>query len=114
MLEMNRQMQMANVGSEERWASAGGGILLLLAGVGRRSLASLLLLPAGAYLLYRGLSGHCFFYEWLGIQATEDDEGWLDEAPPVGIDPDDEVAEASWESFPTSDAPSWTMGKREL
>lgn len=112
MLEMNRQIQMANVGSEERWASTGSGALLLLAGIWRRSLASLFLLPAGAYLLYRGVSGRCFFYEWLGIRTTDDNDRRLDEAP-VGIDPSDEVAEASWESFPTSDAPSWTMGKRE-
>lgn len=101
-----------NVGPEERWATLGSGILMVLAAFWRKSLASVLLLPAGLYMIYRGISGHCYVYQYLGISTlrTIPHDG---NRPPVGVDTDDEVSESSWESFPTSDAPSWAMGKRD-
>lgn len=101
-----------NVGKDERWVTVGSGALMIFAALWRKSLASLLLLPAGLYMVYRGLSGHCYLYQYLGINTTRAMPSDAN-MPPVGVDTDDEVSESSWESFPTSDAPAWTMGRRD-
>lgn len=103
-----------NVGMTERWISGGFGALMTVVGLLRRSFAGILAALAGVYLLYRGVKGHCFIYDLLGINT----QGVADlrspnEPPPPSIVEGDEVTESSWESFPTSDAPSWTMGRRE-
>lgn len=102
-----------NVGKEDRWAAFGGGLAMILISLWRKSPSALLLLPIGLYLLYRSLSGHCYIYEALGISTVGMPQQNEDERPPTGVGAYDEVAESSWESFPTSDAPAWTMGKRD-
>lgn len=59
----------ANLGSVERFASAGAGSALLMAGLRNDAPARKLpMLVGGGYLLYRGLSGHCMVSEALGIR----------------------------------------------
>jgi hypothetical protein len=47
------------------------------------------------------------------MSAGKTEESLESNVPPAGVSPHDEVAESSWESFPTSDAPAWTMGRRD-
>jgi len=73
---------------------AGGALALY--GLSRRSLGGGILASLGAGLAYRGIGGHCPVYEALGFDTA---------ASPAG---DGRVQEASEDSFPASDAPSWT------
>src|SRR5512135_1800781 len=56
-----------NVGQAERYISIVMGVFLLLTFV-RRSLFNLVIGIAGAYLLQRGMTGHCVLYSALGIK----------------------------------------------
>ena len=86
-----------NVGNPERVASAVAGGALALYGLTRRSIGGGLLAAIGASLLYRGSTGHCPVYESLGIDTNRTEEPRPDP-----------VEAASEDSFPASDAPSWT------
>lgn len=97
----------------ERWLSAGVGILAALFGLRQKGSFGLSLLAAGGYLLYRGVTGRCRVYELLGFRGRADSDLTPVKDKPPSVVEGDKVTESSWESFPTSDPPSWTTGRED-
>jgi hypothetical protein len=91
-----------NVGTAERIGSAALGALLVGRALLRPSFGRVLLGLGGAALIQRGLSGYCSLYQTLGMKTAESDRTGPDSVR------EDRVDEASDESFPASDPPSWT------
>ena len=59
-----------NITQAERIVSAFGGAILTAAGLKRRGLTGLAMAAAGGDFLRRGLTGHSYFYEAIGIRAA--------------------------------------------
>ena len=112
--QMLRYDDSKNVPPNERWMSAVAGVILALIGLKRRSLFGLALLGGSGYLLYRAATGQDQLRALLN-RKWESEATLLppNEPPPISVRRGDEVMESSWESFPTSDPPSWAMGDRE-
>jgi uncharacterized membrane protein len=91
---------LANVSRGERWVSLAGGSALALYGMARRSPAGALLALSGGYLMLRGLSGRCSFFEMRNINTDhlEEDSG-LPIEKSVTVNEPVETAFAFWEEF---------------
>jgi uncharacterized membrane protein len=89
-----------NLGTGERIASGLAGAALLANGILRPSPLNAVLALCGGALLQRGLTGHCPVYQRLGIDTAG--------KRPAAAASRDEVCDASADSFPASDPPSWT------
>lgn len=87
------ELQVEDAGYDEEEAEAGrvkldpaergvsvtlGAALIAFSASRERSLRSLALAAAGAYLAYRGITGHCALYARLAGTAEDDEEGRLD------------------------------------
>lgn len=65
-----------NISQGERIVSAIGGGILAAAGISKKSAAGVALAVIGGDLLRRGITGHSYAYEALGVRTAKPGQGW--------------------------------------
>lgn len=73
-----------NVGAGERWASVIAGGALALLGLKRRTPMGYAMALLGGDLVYRGATGHCRFYQALGVRTADKGQGAETTSIPYG------------------------------
>lgn len=70
-----------NVGQTERWASALAGGALAIYGLTRRNWGGAVLALVGGTLIARGSTGHCYMYDAIGVNTSEEPNNPLVSVP---------------------------------
>jgi len=74
-----------NISQAERIVSAIGGGILAAAGMKKRSAAGVALAMIGGDLLRRGITGHSYAYEAIGVRTASTGQGWETTAVPYEL-----------------------------
>jgi len=99
-----------NLDKDERMISLAAGLFMVVYGLVRLPLSAVMALMAGAYFIYRAVKGYCYIYDQLGIgRLTE--TAVPHQRQTANRQYTDEVDTALNQTFPTSDPPSWMMGR---
>ncbi len=67
---MANQQTDLNVGDEERGVSIAAGTIVSVIGLASRGVPGIICLAVGGALVYRGMTGNCSVYRYLGLDTA--------------------------------------------